>query len=106
MIFSAPRHRIPMRGNILSLEDCRKASALIHQAIEAGHADIELDFSNVLEITGSFAGFLAEIIRTVGSCGGSLVVTGVNQHIYEILDLVGFSGYVQGSFREKIKTTH
>ncbi|OGJ91060.1 MAG: hypothetical protein A2268_01870 [Candidatus Raymondbacteria bacterium RifOxyA12_full_50_37] len=96
--------RIDLQGNILSLDDCRTASFRIHQAIRNGHTNIELDFSRVFEITGSFAGFLAEAIKTINGLGGMLVLSGVNQHIYEILDLVGFSGYVRGSFRKKDKT--
>jgi anti-anti-sigma regulatory factor len=89
---------VQILDNIVSINQCITVSRNIKALILKGNAHIALDFSQVSNITGSFAGFLVEIIKKIRQRDGDILFFGVNSVVADVLDKVELAEYIVEDF--------
>jgi len=83
-------YHLKIAGAIVSIEDCKRVSCLVKNLVSAGKYYIALDLKEVNEISGSFSGFLSEILILLQKQQGDFIFFNANDAVADILKVVGF----------------
>ncbi|OGJ91791.1 MAG: hypothetical protein A2268_08215 [Candidatus Raymondbacteria bacterium RifOxyA12_full_50_37] len=86
---------LDLAGKITTIKECQKTFETAHQLVMQGVSYIEMNFAQVTELSGSFAGFLTTLVNKVRGFGGELRISNANDHVRSILLATGFAGLVK-----------
>ena len=82
-------------GEVVSIENCRQVVREIREVFPEKGKRLVIEFDKNAYITGSFIGFLINIIRFVRENGGEISIVSKQKEISEILQLTGISQLVK-----------
>lgn len=94
---------LKLSGQIVSIEDCKRVALLIRNLVAAGKYHIAMDMREVSEVSGSFSGFLTEILNLLQKEKGDFIFYNVNPFVAEILRTVGYGDRIHNEFFPSIK---
>jgi CheY-like chemotaxis protein/anti-anti-sigma regulatory factor len=90
-------YHLKFSGSIVTIEDCKKVSSLVKNLVSAGKYHIALDLKEVGEISGSFSGFLSEILILLQKEQGDFIFFNANEAITDVLKVVGFGDRIRNN---------
>jgi CheY-like chemotaxis protein/anti-anti-sigma regulatory factor len=91
-------YSLKLTNPIISIEDCKRVSALLKALITSGKKHIAINMEEVSEVSGSFSGFLSEISDLLEQEQGDFIFFNVNRLVTEVLEVVGLGGKIANDF--------
>ncbi len=83
-----------LTGEVASIDACRAFGAYMRSLLLNGNKKIIIDWSLVLEISGSLAGFIVVAEGRFKQVGGEIIFANPSERVSEVFDVVGLGGMV------------